>query len=286
MYDDKYTNPKLETNNIEEEHAYLNAYKEIISKTADLLKYIKIDNPFDASLIFQYLLWNGYFSKDKNFKYSKDNRCLARDAYGADIMRGYSVCLNNCDMLTRILNSLDIPSRVLYCSLKQEKLPNDNQFVNHIDNLSPWERFLRDHIRSNHAVVVFNHEDLNYVMDPTNNSFIEPIGYKKLKFFDTDDILKIRKGTSVLMNSLSDPFEEISASNPFEGISAISKDFDHIILNLFMQSKSKNSKINGEFVFEACVKSFKSYLTNIELFEDFHTEITPQIDTVCKTLRR
>ena len=53
-----------------------------------------------------------------------------------------------------------------------------------------------------------------------------------------------------------------------------------------MQSKSKNSKINGEFVFEACVKSFKSYLTNIELFEDFHTEITPQIDTVCKTLRR
>ena len=55
MYDDKYTNPKLETNNIEEEHAYLNAYKEIISKTADLLKYIKMDNPFDASLIFQYL---------------------------------------------------------------------------------------------------------------------------------------------------------------------------------------------------------------------------------------
>lgn len=126
MYDDKYTNPKLETNNIEEEHAYLNAYKEIISKTADLLKYIKMDNPF----------------------------------------------------------------------------------------------------------------------------------------------------------------EEISASNPFEGISAISKDFDHIILNLFMQSKSKNSKINKKFLSDKCYKAIKSYATNIELFKDFHTEITPQIDTVCKTLRR
>ena len=285
MYDDKYTNPKLETNNIEEEHAYLNAYKEIISKTADLLKYIKMDNPFDASLIFQYLLWNGYFSKDKNFKYSKDNRCLARDAYGADIMRGYSVCLNNCDMLTRILNSLDIPSRVLYCSTNQEKLPNDNrflkpndnQFVKSIENSSPWKNFLGNYIIGNHAVVVFNHEDLNYVIDPTNCYFIKPSGYKKLKFYNTDNILKIKKRTSVFLNSFTNSFEERSD---------ISKDFDHIILNLFMQSKSKNSKINKEFLADTCYKAIESYVNNIELFEDFHTEITPQIDTVCKTLRR
>ena len=282
MYDDKY-NPNFYDN--EKEGTYLNAYKEIISKTADLLKYIKMDNPFDASLIFQYLLWNGYFSKDKNFKYSQDNRFNALDAFGADIMRGYSVCLNNSDMLTRVLNSLDIPSRILCCSTNELKLPNDNrilkpndnQFVKHIDNSSPWENFLINHIIGNHAIVVFNHEDLDYVIDPTNCYFIKPSGYKKLKFFNTDNILKIKKRTSVLLNSLSNPLEERSA---------ISKDLDHILLNLFMQSKSKSSKINKEFLSDIYYKAIKSYATNIELFKDFHTEITPQIDTVCKTLRR
>ena len=282
MYDDKY-NPNFYDN--EKEGTYLNAYKEIISKTADLLKYIKMDNAFDASLIFQYLLWNGYFSKDKNFKYSKDNRFNALDAFGADIMRGYSVCLNNSDMLTRVLNSLDIPSRILCCSTNELKLPNDNrilkpndnQFVKHIDNSSPWENFLINHIIGNHAIVVFNHEDLDYVIDPTNCYFIKPSGYKKLKFFNTDNILKIKKRTSVLLNSLSNPLEERSA---------ISKDLDHILLNLFMQSKSKSSKINKEFLADIYYKAIKSYATNIELFKDFHTEITPQIDTICKTLRR
>ena len=282
MYDDKY-NPNFYDN--EKEGTYLNAYKEIISKTADLLKYIKMDNPFDASLIFQYLLWNGYFSKDKNFKYSQDNRFNALDAFGADIMRGYSVCLNNSDMLTRVLNSLDIPSRILCCSTNELKLPNDNrilkpndnQFVKHIDNSSPWENFLINHIIGNHAIVVFNHEDLDYVIDPTNCYFIKPSGYKKLKFFNTDNILKIKKRTSVLLNSLSNPLEERSA---------ISKDLDHILLNLFMQSKSKSSKINKEFLSDIYYKAIKSYATNIELFKDFHTEITPQIDTICKTLRR
>ena len=282
MYDDKY-NPNFYDN--EKEGTYLNAYKEIISKTADLLKYIKMDNAFDASLIFQYLLWNGYFSKDKNFKYSQDNRFNALDAFGADIMRGYSVCLNNSDMLTRVLNSLDIPSRILCCSTNELKLPNDNrilkpndnQFVKHIDNSSPWENFLINHIIGNHAIVVFNHEYLDYVIDPTNCYFIKPSGYKKLKFFNTDNILKIKKRTSVLLNSLSNPLEERSA---------ISKDLDHILLNLFMQSKSKSSKINKEFLSDIYYKAIKSYATNIELFKDFHTEITPQIDTVCKTLRR
>ena len=284
MYEDKY-NPNLKFYDNEEESTYLKAYKEIISKTADLLKYIKRDNPFDASLIFQYLLWNGYFSKDNNIKYSKDNRFNALDALGADIMRGYSVCLNNSDMLTRILNSLDVPARILCCSTNQEKLPNDNrilkpndnQFINPINNSSPWENFLINHIIGNHAVVVFNHEDLNYVIDPTNCYFIKPSGYKKLKFYNTDNILKIKKRTSVFLNSLTNTFKERSA---------ISKDFDHIILNLFMQSKSKNSKINKEFLADTCYKAIESYVNNIELFEDFHTEITPQIDTVCKTLRR
>ena len=40
MYEDKY-NPNLKFYDNEEESTYLKAYKEIISKTADLLKYIK-----------------------------------------------------------------------------------------------------------------------------------------------------------------------------------------------------------------------------------------------------
>ena len=51
MYEDKY-NPNLKFYDNEEESTYLKAYKEIISKTADLLKYIKRDNPFDFKIFY------------------------------------------------------------------------------------------------------------------------------------------------------------------------------------------------------------------------------------------
>ena len=55
MYEDKY-NPNLKFYDNEEESTYLKAYKEIISKTADLLKYIKRDNPFYGMVIFQKII--------------------------------------------------------------------------------------------------------------------------------------------------------------------------------------------------------------------------------------
>ena len=47
-------------------------YNSIIKRTAILINELNIKNPLDASIVFEYLLWNGYLSKDKDFQCSKN----------------------------------------------------------------------------------------------------------------------------------------------------------------------------------------------------------------------
>ena len=276
-----------EVDDFEVENSYREAYMEIISKTADLLKDIKMDNPFDASLAFEYLLWNGYFSKDKKLKYSMNNRCLALDALGADIMRGYSVCLNNSDMLARVLEELNIPSKILNCYVDIESLPDDLRFFK-VSNEQISKDESQDsktdseaHFAGNHAVTVFNYEDLDYVIDSTNLAFLEPCGYKQLNYLGTDDVVEIEKMNSVLMNYFS------YNSESYELYSRESNEFEEILSNLSKQSESgDNKKLNKDFILSTYDKVLNCCINNTELFEAFHTDITPQIDTVCKTLKR
>ena len=270
--------------------AYRKAYLEIISKTADLLKYIDMDNPFDTSLVFEYLLWNGYFSKDKKFLYSLSGRCCALDALGADIMRGRSVCLNNCDMLTKIYKELNIASKILCCYMPEQRyLPKNHskdysffkvpkeQVSKTPKSDDKMETFMIDHITGNHVVTIFEYNDLRYVVDPTNLSFLKPCGYKKLKFYGANNIMRIRKKASIKLNNGGFK-SDISKQD--------SKEFNKAMFELLLYKRKYNETINEKFILSKHDKILKFCANNIDIFENFHEDIKPQIDTVCKTLKR
>ncbi len=57
-----------------ESQDYYVAYQSIIKATSSLMKELGVDNPLLTSVAFEYLLWNGYFSEDKELMYSLSNR--------------------------------------------------------------------------------------------------------------------------------------------------------------------------------------------------------------------
>jgi hypothetical protein len=55
-------------------HEALKNYNDIIKQAANLIRELGLRNePLSYSIIFSYLLWNGYFSNNGKFFYSTDN---------------------------------------------------------------------------------------------------------------------------------------------------------------------------------------------------------------------
>lgn len=88
-------------------------YSEFIRNYNKLNKNFDLDNPIQVYSMFNYLLLQGYLSKDKCFDFSKNNLIDIDEICGANINMGNGVCRNTAAMLTDILNDYGIESGVL-----------------------------------------------------------------------------------------------------------------------------------------------------------------------------
>lgn len=91
----------------------LEKYFEILEKTKALSKELGLNNSLELCNLFTYLLWCGYFSKEKHLEYNPKGRKNIPGLYFTDIMSGRGVCLNFSYMLTDFLNQFDYSSATL-----------------------------------------------------------------------------------------------------------------------------------------------------------------------------
>ena len=78
-------------------------YNELLSKMSSLSKELNFQNSLELNILFSYLLWNGYLSKDKEYKFSSNDKKNIPGLFFSDIMDGRGVCLNNTEMLKDFL---------------------------------------------------------------------------------------------------------------------------------------------------------------------------------------
>lgn len=100
---------------------YYRAYLNIVKRTAELINSLGIEDPFTKCSFFYYLLWLGIFSKDHTYAFTDKNRISNMSALGADIMLGKAACLNNSDMLSRILRATGTESYIIGCDVPDIK---------------------------------------------------------------------------------------------------------------------------------------------------------------------
>ena len=257
---------------------YYRAYLNIVKRTAEFIKYFTNSNdPILACIVFQYLLWNGYLSKDKKLVYSISDRINNPVVTGADIMLGKSVCLNNADMQTSVLRAMGHEAYLLGCEVDPhqeanfEYRPNIDREINpkvkisdrvisKLVQLTPLKRI------GNHAVTLFKEESMYMISDPTALAFAQYIDFLKAQYVGSDLTLNIKMGLSLLSGQMTP------------------QNFTTIVNQTFLQSDhhpltNKHLKVIYDTVVNMCH-------LNSPIFNDFHKSNIEDIDIVCQKLTK
>lgn len=247
------------------------AYLSIIKNAALIIKSLGVDNPFQASVIFEYLLWNGYFSKNKKLVYSISNRSNNIGALGLDIMLGKSVCINNATMLSDILNEMNIRSYVVGCKVnnsEKNKLSyKPNIFRNIEDDKNSIFSSIFGKIIGNHAVTLFEWNNMYFLSDPTSLGFLNFNDFMRAKFIGAKLSIDIKPWLMLLLS-----YGEIQ-----------NEEFYEIFETSF---KYSDSQMSLGFVEEFSEASLEICQQNKILLEDFYNENVESIDFIHRSLTK
>ena len=136
------------------EHKYtdlLYDYKEILNQTSVLAQELNLNTSYELSILYTYLLWNGYFSQNCQMKYDMEKRLILCGLDSLSIMTGYGICLNFSNMLKDFLN---------HCGFDSAVISSNRMF---------WKNELMDHV-----FTLIKDNDKFYIFDSTNVLSLEP----------------------------------------------------------------------------------------------------------------
>ena len=236
-----------------------------------LINELGVKDPKEISYIITYLIWKGYFSQNKEFKFSLD-REIIYGLYGIDVIEGQGVCLNIATILCDVLKKLNMDAFLVSCNTdKISKINDELQFDierNKNENTSIKHRFLDIFPMllkiSDHIVVAVHENDKYFLVDPTN-----------LAFMNFDDFLQARYigiSTKVPLQVYGTYFTEFSKSG-------------EDIVNFFIESYKKRAIITHEVAKTHQEQASDLCRRESALFDDFHNEIHSDIDETVKFLR-
>lgn len=228
--------------NLEKYSDSIMAYNCIINDTVKLCHELNLNDSLSVFAIFDYLLWNGYFSENKNYAYSFYGRTNIFGYFGTDIINGKGVCLNKAAMLDRILKSMNYesflivnkPSKKIVIdyipSIEREVTKQSRLAVNIISLFcNPITN-----VTGNHACTMVKTDNLYHIYDPTNLCV-----FKLNKFLEADIIggngsIDIKPASLSYFEDLSnkkivdivESYNNINSENQFYSIDQIKSSFE------------------------------------------------------------
>lgn len=241
-------------------------YNRILNAFKDLCIKLNLTNSLQISILYSYLLWNGYFSKDRKLHYEEENRAIISGLYSYDVMNGNGVCLNFSDLLKDILNKCGFSSSILTAYVKEYpmkssyKIQIKRHYTNSKNQTVPL--LYRSLIKKvgNHAFNLIEENNKFYIYDATNlvlltldsiNIASIKLGSGKLKIFPRSSYIY---NSRVERKTLDNLFLTNKFISPYKGV-------DYIVTA------------------ELCLDLFKQ---NKKLFEDFHKKIYKDILEISK----
>ena len=255
-------------------------YNEFIQNYNELNKMFNYKDPIEVFTMFNYLLENGYLSKDKKFDYCEklEEDMVKFNLAGTNIFLSKGVCRHIATMFNDILNVYGFNSYILTVLLKKiidkdylislastyysgEKYDSFIQKLDNLDFNTMKKNFdknfnknsFRDKIIGNHVINYVTHDNKDYFLDPTNNEI-----YK-----NSDIDKKILNGnhTTIEIKNLSLWIFMIF------NISGYEKE---------LIAKLKNNKVysfvSKEIEEELIQQTLNCCHNNLDIFEKFYTE--------------
>lgn len=146
-------------------------YTELLNKMARLASELNMENSLELSILYSYLLWNGYLSKNKDYVFSSKDKNYITGLFFTDIMDGRGVCLNNSEMLKDFLEVAGYTSSII------QNYYNNNAKINYRIKIKTRnieieekENILKKYLKkdANHVFNLIEENDKLYIFDPTN----------------------------------------------------------------------------------------------------------------------
>ncbi len=268
-------------------------YSEFIKNYNKMNKDFGFDNPIEIHTMYNYLLYNGYLSKDKKFESSdKEVKDIAL-MNGFNVLMGRGVCRHKSSMLTDILKDYGMLAYNLTCDSYERKikisqnkcsyqevknwilkyspfLDEDyfkelNSIIDSVSELKTipelqWENYRKNcWFFQNHQITLANDGSYNYFLDPTREyteiSIYRPESGSKILYEDPIYMLKYSLHKNAPTND--------SVDNQKMFI-MLKKDYPFIPICEEQEMVSKVKKIYNEntFIFE------QFYIDNKEIYDE------------------
>lgn len=148
-------------------------YKSLLEKMSLLSKELNLSNSLELNILFSYLLWGGYLSKNKEYKFNSNNKKNIHGLFFADIMDGNGVCLNNSEMLKDFLKVCGYNSSIIqnYYNSKS-KITDIIKIERKNDEIESRETLIKRILKTdaNHVFNLIEEDGSLYIYDPTNLS--------------------------------------------------------------------------------------------------------------------
>ncbi|MGN0973769.1 MAG: hypothetical protein ACI4OT_03410 [Bacilli bacterium] len=183
-------------------------YQHILTNTCQLAKELDFNNALKTSILHTYLLWNGYYSKDKHLFFQGSERGLIQGIFSYDIMNSKGVCLNFSSMLTELLNQAGYDAATLINAVdKNTKLDYERRIKRNIGKeklsfqllgkiLTPISNNI-----GNHAFNLIKDNNFLYIYDSTNVALLNILNETSAEIVEGQGIYTLNKGFSYMINN-------------------------------------------------------------------------------------
>ena len=154
--------------------AAINSYNLMLSSFSNLVKKLELDNSLSVSILYAYLLWNGYFSFDLSHIYNNRRKMfLIPGLLPFDVVRGYGSinshsvmlrdCLNACGYCAASLTcGVSFKTNITYCSSIFNK---EYEYTNGVLKNFVLYPFTNS---SNYSITIVDDNNKLYGFDSTN----------------------------------------------------------------------------------------------------------------------
>lgn len=157
------------------------SYDRIIKNFSTLKSKLELNDALDISILFSYLLWNGYFSSEKKLHYCSSKNLNKIGFLGLEVMEGQGCCLHFSALLKDFLRACGYDSAILLNHL--EKVDYTHIYFPNIqrkkENISKDKPFLSKtftklcvYVMGDHAFNLINDSGNLSIYDATNLLYV------------------------------------------------------------------------------------------------------------------
>jgi hypothetical protein len=216
-----------------------------------------------------------------------DERINNFSGFGADIMRGNGVCLNNATMLSDVLKSMDYNACTSVCYVhenaeipdeKREKMPIDRSAYKGntlLEKLKVKNAILASYALrpitkkvGNHAIVLSEYNGEFYGIDPTNLCFMTHSNENQLQSLN-----------GLVDFDLKPTFTHYLNSDEVDNIKEMYENMNEF-------ANKDVSFLDGNSIKDFYQEQVEFCDSKKNILKDFHEECLNDIDIVCKTLTK